>query len=141
MPALEGFGPEEMKLLREIFLTSSGECLATVGSVLTAWRDGAIDEASLRDSHRAVHSIKGAALQIGYVPIGNLAKAMEGVILAGLRLGAESASEWLPLIERGVDALAAQLAAVREEREIDSTDPWLMSEFDRAASDLAARAA
>jgi chemotaxis protein histidine kinase CheA len=141
MTALEGFGPEEMKLLREIFLTSSGEYLATIGSVLSAWRDGAIDEASLRDSHRAVHSIKGAALQIGYVPIGGLAKAMEAVILAGLRLGAESASEWLPLIERGADALAAQLAAVREESEIEPTDPGLMSEFDRVAADLVSRAA
>jgi chemotaxis protein histidine kinase CheA len=141
MAALEGFGPEEVKLLREIFLTSSEAYLATVGSVLTAWRNGAIDEANLRDSHRAVHSIKGAALQIGYVPIGTLAKAMEAVILAGLRLGAERASEWLPMIERGADALAVQLEAVREEREIDSTDPGLMTELDRASASLAARAA
>lgn len=126
------FSSEEMEVLREIFLASSSEYLARAGTVLEAWTVAGIEEPRLKDLHRAIHSVKGAALQLGYLPIGTLARSVELVLLAALA-GRPAGWDRREAVAQGCAALGAQVEALRARAELAPPDPELLDRLAQLA--------
>jgi chemosensory pili system protein ChpA (sensor histidine kinase/response regulator) len=127
MPSDLSFSPEEMEVLRQIFLGSSQEYVTTIRGALAAFEQGSGAGERLPELHRAIHSIKGAAFQIGFAPIGMLAKAMESVVIALQGDAGALEPAWVSVLQRGLAAIEASLEALRENRELPAPDQALLS--------------
>ncbi|MBM3316847.1 MAG: Hpt domain-containing protein [Candidatus Eisenbacteria bacterium] len=134
------FSPEEMEVLRGIFLSSSNQCLDAMRGILDAWPEGGPGEERLKQFHRAAHSVKGAAMQIGYLPIGELARELERAVLA-LLAGAPADESWRRAAEQACAILGDDLEALRAGREMSPPDQRLLRELKRLGGAGAAQGA
>jgi chemotaxis protein histidine kinase CheA len=123
------FSPEEMQVLLPLFRTSGDEYIGTMRRVLgTLGQPGERGEA-LTLFHRAAHSLKGAALQLGFVHIGILAQAMEAVASHARTWEGPLPPECAELFARGADCLEGYLDALEDPDECDRADGDLLHEL------------
>ena len=122
MSARSEFGPEEMAVLRPIFMKSAREHLASITRISGELSETGADDRALETLHRSIHSLKGAALQIGFVHVGQTAKLIEQVVLHARALGANAPAGWLALVKRGAPVLSGLLDAIEADasRETDA---------------------
>ncbi|MBD3237528.1 MAG: hypothetical protein GF330_12550 [Candidatus Eisenbacteria bacterium] len=106
-----GFTAEEMEVLLPIFLDSGREYVVQLREGSLRLRNLQADGDSLGAMHRAVHSLKGAALQIGFDEIGTLASSIEDLI-EHLQTLERVPPESIDLIDEGAATLTEQLDAV-----------------------------
>lgn len=116
-----GFGAEEMAMLLSLFAQSSGEYLAQFREALEKVAAGADDESTREILQRSVHSLKGAALQLGIVHIGHLAQAIEGVAKSLRDAPQRLESGESELLSLSADRLEAYIADLPEGG--DSAEP------------------
>jgi chemotaxis protein histidine kinase CheA len=123
------FTDEEMAMLRPVFLTSGREHLETMGRLAEALPASLPDGEESRDYHRAIHSLKGAALQMGFLQIGGLARLLERVVLVLQRETPTDTGRWQDLLQRGAAALDVALTAT-EQGSAYTPDGQLMTELE-----------
>lgn len=109
-----GFTAEEMRVLLPLFLDSGREYVVQLREGLLRLRNLPSDEQTLRVMHRAVHSLKGAALQLGFAEIGHLASCIEDA-LEGIQEGDRAAAGVVDAVDEGARALTEQLDAAESE--------------------------
>jgi chemotaxis protein histidine kinase CheA len=129
MPADGTFSAEEWAVLCPVFLESARGHLTAMHRDLAALTNDPADRAALKTLHRAVHSLKGASLQLGLLSIGQTAAQFEKVVLRVGEQAPGASQDWLGLAERAIAALEKSL------REIESDEPGepdgrLLIEFD-----------
>jgi len=140
MSAESDFSAEEMQVLRPLFLSSSDGYLKEIRRILAlAAKRGALAADTLQTLHRAIHSLKGSAFQIGLAPIGDVAKVMEQVVLGLQVAGDGDPRVWTAALERGVAQLEANYEALRTEAELPPPDPALLAQLTQLAADLDAQ--
>lgn len=102
---------------------------------------GGSDPEAVNALFRSAHTIKGSSRMLKLTPITDTAHQMEEV-LGALREGALAYGPELGrLLQRGIDAIAAQVDQVADGRELAPADPQLVDELGRAAAGELERAA
>jgi len=116
------FSAEELAFLRPIFMTSAREHLASIARISGELKETDAGDPAVEALHRSIHSLKGAALQIGFLQVGQTARMIEQVVLCARALGPGAPAGWLALVQRGVPVLTDLLDAIErdEEREQDA---------------------
>jgi chemotaxis protein histidine kinase CheA len=117
MPDASEFSSDEMRVLRRLFVTSGRDYLIRFrGALESMTREAASDE-TLELFHRSIHSLKGAALQLGLLHVGTLAKEMEGVAKAVRETQAALPDDGVALLTEGMVRLTDYLIDVEKETE------------------------
>lgn len=112
MTAPHGLSDDEMDLLRPIFLSAGRDHVANLKQALGQLHQVPADKQAWEMLHRAVHSLKGASLQIGFLHIGELARCMEQVVLQLREAPEQAPAGWESLILRGAEQLGAYLEMI-----------------------------
>jgi len=133
------FTPEDMQVLLPLFRTSGDEYIATMRQNLETLGQPKRRGEGLTSFHRAAHSLKGAALQLGFVHIGTLAQAMEVVAGQARTWEGELPPECAELFARGADCLECYLDALEDPGECDRADGDLLHELEVLAVRLSQR--
>ncbi len=133
MPGPNDFTEEEMQVLRPLFISSVRDYLATCKAKLAAIQDGDRGADQVEALHRGLHSIKGAAFQLGVVHVGALAKAMEAVVKQARQMGRAPAPEALAPLTEGLERLEDYIAAFEDGREPVEPPADLTSRLEAAA--------
>jgi chemotaxis protein histidine kinase CheA len=141
MTESNGFNREDLEILLPIFRTSVGEHIATVRRSLQTIRRAPDDAGALTELHRAAHSVKGAALQLGFVHIGVLARAMETLAVASRERVGGVSSECGALFACGADCLERYLQALDRPGDCPSADGELLTRMTAMTARLAAETA
>ncbi|MCK4414640.1 MAG: Hpt domain-containing protein [Candidatus Eisenbacteria sp.] len=115
MDANSPFTEQEMAMLRPVFLTSGREHLETMGRLQGELPGLVPDGDALKQFHRAIHSLKGAALQMGFLQIGGLAGLLERVVLVLQESMPDDDGRWQTLLQQGHTALDTALTATEQE--------------------------
>ncbi len=136
MASSDDFSEEELAILRPLFQSSGRDYIAQFRATLAGVKDGACDEETLEILHRSIHSLKGAALQLGYLHVGGLAMAMEGVAKTARKLGALIPAEGIALLEEGARQLEGYLAELEDAGEV-SPPEGIMAQLQAVADQLA----
>jgi two-component system chemotaxis sensor kinase CheA len=97
-------------LFREMFFEEAGELLAALEAGLPALAPDAADRGRLDRVYRAAHSLKGAALMVGFQSISDLALEME----RGLGQVRSGRAPWTGDLGQELTAQRERLAAMVE---------------------------
>ncbi len=116
MAGKDSFTPEEWAIVRPVFLQSVRGHLDTIRTGLTIWTTGGASPERLRELHRSMHSLKGAALQLGFEHLGETARLLEQV-LRQANESLESAWGWEEWIERGLLRLQDAFTMIERDQE------------------------
>jgi len=109
--------------LLDIFLEESAENLEASDSALHHWRESADDGEALAELQRALHTLKGGARMASLTPIGDLAHAVEALIIAiveGKVGGAGDAA--MDSLQHAQDSLAHMLDSVRKRKPLEAAE-------------------
>jgi len=117
--AADGFADHDFELL-EIFLEEGVENLETSDAALHRWRESPEDTEALAELQRALHTLKGGARMADLPAIGDVAHAVESLIIsiAEGRSGADEAA--MDGVQRAQDCLAEMLERVRSHQPLDA---------------------
>jgi chemotaxis protein histidine kinase CheA len=121
-----GLTPEDYEIILPVFLESGRGYLAGFREGLRRLEDGRADTQCLASMHRAVHSLKGAALQIGFESMSQVARGMEEAIEA-LRKERPLPPSGLARLDEGVDFLLRQLTEIESRRQPESSPAELLT--------------
>jgi len=99
--------------LLEIFLEESEENLETSDAALVHWRADHTDREALAELQRALHTVKGGARMAELGAVGDLAHAVESLIITISDCGGVAGDEALEGVQRAQDALVGMLDEVR----------------------------
>ena len=111
------FTEEEMAMLRPVFIASGREHLVTMAQLQPELTAAVPDGEALKRFHRAIHSLKGAALQMGFLQIGGLARMLERLVLVLQGGLPDDQGQWETLLQRGSELLEASLTATEQQAE------------------------
>ncbi len=131
------FSEEEMQVLLPLFLQSGKEYVSKAREIVERLRSGDAGPEDLELLHRTFHSAKGAALQIGFVHIGSLAKAMETVAAAMRSSWSSADEEVLSHLIEGLGVLEAYLQDLEAGRGSGTPPADLLGSLDEDAARLA----
>ncbi len=123
-PADDPYAEIDPELL-EIFLEESEENLETSDAALDRWRMDSEDHDALAELQRALHTVKGGARMADLGPIGDLAHAVESLIISVNDCGATANERALDGVQHAQDALVGMLEDVRAHRPLDTSDALL----------------
>jgi two-component system chemotaxis sensor kinase CheA len=98
-------------MFREMFFEEAGELLAALETGLAGLEPASADRARLDKVYRAAHSLKGAALMVGFQRVSEMALEMERA-LGQVRTGQEA---WTPALGESLAQQRLRLAAQVEE--------------------------
>jgi chemosensory pili system protein ChpA (sensor histidine kinase/response regulator) len=114
--------------LLEIFLEESEENLETSDAALDRWRKDSEDHEALAELQRALHTVKGGARMAELGVVGDLAHAVESLIITVNDCGAAANDDALHGVQRAQDALVSVLDEVRNHKPMSAHDA-LISEL------------
>ncbi|TCK17147.1 chemosensory pili system protein ChpA (sensor histidine kinase/response regulator) [Thiogranum longum] len=114
--------------LLEIFLEESDENLETSDAALNRWRMDSNDREALAELQRALHTVKGGARMADLGPVGDLAHAVESLIITVNDCGSGENEQALHGVQSAQDALVGMLDEVRGNRPL-STQNELIEEL------------
>ena len=118
MSNMDGFSEEDMKVLLPLFLASGRSYVSALREGLMLLRKSRLEAETLKSAHRAVHSLKGAALQIGFVHVGTLAASIEDAIEGFWDDPDDLTPDGLEALEQGARLMAAYLDDIEGTREV-----------------------
>ncbi len=122
----------DIKRFTARFVDEARDHLRRLEDGLAALRDDSLDREAINSVFRSAHTIKGSSRMLKLMPISDTAHLLEDV-LAAWRDGALAYSEALgALLQRAVDALAAQVETVAAGDELTPPDAALCAELARA---------
>ena len=124
--------------LLDIFLEESEENLETSDAALDRWRLDSGDREALAELQRALHTVKGGARMADLSAIGDLAHAVESLIIAVNDCGAASSELALNGVQRAQDALVGMIEDVRARKPLQPADA-LIGELDTLKASVLAR--
>ena len=140
MSASHGLSDDEMDLLRPIFVATGREHVANLKKSLEELHREPANSGTWETLHRAVHSLKGASLQIGFLHIGELARCMERVVISLREAPQGAPAGWEALLRRGAEQLGAYLETIDGGPQV-APDPDLVSAMEALQEALEKRAA
>lgn len=108
--------------LLEIFLEEAAENLETADAALGNWRACADDGEALAELQRALHTLKGGARMADLPAIGDLAHAVESLIIAISEHRATSAGFAMDSVQQAQDCLAGMVDSVRSRQSVVPAD-------------------
>jgi len=132
MPGPEDFTEEELQVLRPLFASASRDHLAAFDQALGRLELDPGDPVQLELLHRSIHSVKGASFQMGIVPIGALAKAMEEVAKAARQAARAPADEVSRLLAESRQLLLSYLDAFERGEEVPAPPAGLLARLQAA---------
>ena len=122
----------DIKRFTARFVDEARDHLRRLEDGLAALHDDSLDREAINSVFRSAHTIKGSSRMLKLMPISDTAHLLEDV-LAAWRDGTLAYSEALgALLQRAVDALAAQVEAVAAGDELTPPDAALCAELARA---------
>ena len=118
-----GFTPEEAETVRKIFATSSAEYLSEFKQALTRLKQEEYADTVLEPLHRSIHSLKGAAMQLGFLSVGELALSIERLVKKVREYNPASIdyAALLRLLEAGEKRLLVLLDQISNNDEVSET--------------------
>jgi chemosensory pili system protein ChpA (sensor histidine kinase/response regulator) len=108
--------------LLEIFLEEGAENLEASDSALHRWRESADDGEALAELQRALHTLKGGARMADLTPIGDLAHAVESLIIAIVENNAGAGNDAMDGLQHAQDSLAHMLDSVRNRKPLAAAE-------------------
>ena len=129
MPEMSDFSPEELAVLMPLFISSARGYLEFFQDELAAVRAGRGGH-DLEPLHRSIHSLKGAALQLGLHPIGLLAKAMELVVKDARQRERVLPEDSYPLLEAAARHLSDLVGHVEREEDLEEAPANMLADLD-----------
>jgi chemosensory pili system protein ChpA (sensor histidine kinase/response regulator) len=108
--------------LLEIFLEESEENLETSDAALHRWRTDSTDHEALAELQRALHTVKGGARMADLGVVGDLAHAVESLIITVNDCNGASNKKALEGVQRAQDALVSLLDEVRNNKPMSAQD-------------------
>jgi two-component system chemotaxis sensor kinase CheA len=138
MPVPSDFTPEDLAVLLPFFRASGAERIAGMRHTLGRLEQVPDDTEALTTLHRAAHSLKGAALQLGFARIGMLARAMETAAAASRTQSNGMPADALPLFARCADRLEIYLQDLDADDDASDTGEDLLGELEAMTARLAA---
>ncbi|MFH1142985.1 MAG: Hpt domain-containing protein [Candidatus Eisenbacteria bacterium] len=125
MSTHDAFSAEEMAVLRPIFLESAREHLTSMSLITKEMEEGQPDACRLETLHRSVHSLKGAALQLGFETLGRSASRLEQVLLRVRDArDASPPAGWLDLVRRGLPLFERAVEQIASGNAEESDEVW-----------------
>jgi len=133
-----GFTPDQMIALRKLFYESGSGYLDLFLEELDKIESQDRSDAVLETLHRSIHSLKGAALQLDYLPAGNLALAMERMVkqIRDSDCESSSMSEVVSLLREGEKRIRLYLDNIIKDEEMDESPVDLLRRFKILADKL-----
>ncbi len=119
----------DLEKYRRLFLEEVAEHLAELGRALAELEKDPADAEAIDAAFRMAHSIKGMAATLSYDGVVALAHCLEERMQRVRGAGCADSSADLPLLLRGLDALEALVAAVREGNPGARAAPELLEEL------------
>ncbi len=113
--------------LLEIFLEEGGENLEASDSALHRWRASADDGEALAELQRALHTLKGGARMADLRPIGDLAHAVESLIIAIVEGRAGAGDDAMDGLQDAQDSLVHMLENVRNRKPLAEAESLIAS--------------
>ncbi len=138
MQEMNGFSEEDMAVLGPLFIQSSREYLTEFRTAMERIDRSDEDDSTRETLHRAVHSLKGAALQLGIVHIGQLALAVEGVAKALRYCSQELDPQGRDLMSQSADRLEGFIAGFENEDPPQDPPADLLSQLEALSCRFAA---
>ena len=108
--------------LLEIFLEEAGENLEVADAALGNWRVSADDESALAELQRALHTLKGGARMADLPAIGDIAHAVESLIITISENRPADAGAAIDSVQQAQDCLAGMLDRVRRREPVERAD-------------------
>jgi len=108
--------------LLDIFLEEGSENLEASDSALHRWRESPDDSEALAELQRALHTLKGGARMAGVSPIGDLAHAVESLIIATVEGHCGAGDDAMNDLQHAQDSLAHMLDSVRTRKPLAAAD-------------------
>lgn len=142
MPGPSDFSTEELQVLKPLFVGSAREHLEAFAGALGDLARDPRNPQKLELLHRSIHSVKGAAFQMGVIHVGALAKAMEEVAKAARLIGCAPGIKEAGLLAESRQKLLVYLVAFERGEEAPEPPAELLerlSEAARATQDLDGR--
>ena len=108
--------------LLEIFLEEGADNLEASDSALHRWRESSDDGEALAELQRALHTLKGGARMADLGPIGDLAHAVESLIIAAGEGGSGQDDDAMDGLQHAQDSLARMLDSVRNRKPLEAAE-------------------
>lgn len=137
MHDINGLGKEEIKMLCRLFVSSGRGYLTESLEALDELQTSGASEKMLESLHRSIHSLKGAALQMGITHVGSLALAIEKVVEATRRTGDTLSHEGIDILRDGVERLNKYLDCFEAEEECAEPPADLMNRLQALVDSMA----
>ncbi|MEN8762849.1 MAG: Hpt domain-containing protein [Thiogranum sp.] len=125
--------------LLEIFLEEGADNLEASDAALHCWRKSAEDGEALAELQRALHTLKGGARMADLGPIGDLAHAVESLIIATVESDGRADNDAMDGLQHAQDSLARMLDSVRNRKPLEAAET-LISRLDGLREQVCAEA-
>jgi two-component system, chemotaxis family, sensor kinase CheA len=112
---------------RAIFVEEAAENFAEMSRALLALEKNPADAESIDTVFRAAHSVKGMAASLDYAPITELAHRLEDRMQGVRSRGHVAAGDEIALLFRGLEALEAMVADVKQSADVRPADASLLA--------------
>jgi chemotaxis protein histidine kinase CheA len=132
MPGPADFTAEELQVLIPLFVSSAREHLETFAGALGELTRDPKNPEKLELLQRSIHSVKGAAFQMGVIHVGALAKAMEAVAKSARQVGRAPEKQEAGLLAESRQMLLGYLSAFERGEEIPEPPADLLGRLDEA---------
>jgi len=114
----------------EIFLEESEQNLETSDMALHRWRQSVDEGEALAELQRALHTLKGGARMADLTPVGDLAHAVESLVISLAERHAKPGVEAFDGVQKAQDRLVSMLEHVRAHKPLP-VEYSLIAELDR----------
>ncbi len=121
--------------LLQIFMEESSDILERSDAALAGWHADTGNQQALEQLQRELHTLKGGARMTGLTEVGDLAHALESVIIAIVENGSAQTEE-LGLIQRAHDELASEVDRVSHHQAMNGSGE-LVSQLNSLHTSLA----
>jgi two-component system chemotaxis sensor kinase CheA len=112
---------------RAIFVEEAAENFAEMSRALLALEKNPADAESIDTVFRAAHSVKGMAASLDYAPITELAHRLEDRMQGVRSRGRVAAGDEIALLFRGLEAMEAMVADVKQSADVRPADASLLA--------------
>jgi chemosensory pili system protein ChpA (sensor histidine kinase/response regulator) len=120
-PVESASGAADAELL-PIFLEEANDVLEQCERSLQGWRNGPDKKSTIAALQRHLHTLKGGARMAGVKPIGDLAHAVESVIIGVAEEGAARSELVFGAVESALDQAASMVNALRNDEPLESVE-------------------
>jgi len=126
-PASEDPYAETDPEILEVFLEEAGDILEHTEQTLQAWKYASDDQSLMTELQRELHTLKGGARMADITAIGDLAHAVESLMVRVAGGGISASESMFAVLEQAHDSLTGMLGLVRKHQSLTTASEIVAS--------------